>query len=128
MSHNLLLGEDAIHHRVQQDWGDLTWLASALLGNAKGLTLGRVVIKKGESNPRHCHRNCEEVLYLLSGRLKHTVGDAAVRLDPGDTLTIPAGVFHNATSIGDVDADMIVAYSSAERDFELEDPTRDAGE
>jgi hypothetical protein len=33
---------------------------------------------------------------------------------------IPAGVFHNALSIGDSDADMIVAYSSGTREFEVE--------
>ncbi|HIG45791.1 MAG TPA: hypothetical protein EYQ20_04975 [candidate division Zixibacteria bacterium] len=38
----------------------------------------------------------------------------------GDTLVLPAGVMHNAVSKGDMDADMIVTYSSGERDFRLE--------
>jgi quercetin dioxygenase-like cupin family protein len=98
-------------------WGNLTWLASAEIGNAEGLTLGRVVIKAGQSNPRHAHPSCEEVLYLMAGRLEHSIGGRKVILEPGDTLTVPAGVFHNAVSIGTEDADMIVAYSSAARDF-----------
>ena len=103
-------------------WGSLQWLASKEIGNAEDLTVGRVVIKKGESNPRHGHNNCEEVLYLLAGRLEHTVGDdEIVTLEPGDTITIPAGVNHNAVSVGEVDADMIVVYSSGERDFTPED-------
>lgn len=120
MDYKVLLGEETVKQRIAADWGNLTWLAGAGLGNAKGLTLGRVVIKAGESNPRHCHRNCEEVLYLLAGRLEHTVGANSVTLNSGDTLTIPAGLFHNAVSTGEEDADMIVAYSSAERDFVLE--------
>jgi quercetin dioxygenase-like cupin family protein len=57
------------------------------------------------------------VLYLLRGRLRHTVGDQVVILEAGDTLTVPPYVAHSATSIGEEDADMIVAYSSGERDF-----------
>ncbi|MHC4714265.1 MAG: cupin domain-containing protein [Planctomycetota bacterium] len=94
--------------------------AGGAVGNAQGLTLGRVVIRKGQSNPRHAHSNCEEALYLLAGRLEHTVGGEKVTLEAGDTLVIPAGVFHNALSIGDSDADMIVAYSSGTREFEVE--------
>lgn len=104
----------------QEDWGGLNWLASQDIGNVEGLTVGRVFIRKGRSNPRHRHPGCEEVLYLLRGRLRHTIGDETVLLEPGDTLSIAAGVPHNAASIGDEDADMIVAYSSGARDFELE--------
>ncbi|MCG3148735.1 MAG: hypothetical protein PCFJNLEI_02180 [Verrucomicrobiae bacterium] len=105
-----------------EDWGELRWLAGRKQGNAAGLTLGRVRIKQGASNPRHAHFNCEEVLYLMTGELIHTIGPDSVRLLAGDTLTIPRGVFHNATSVGVVDADMIVAYDSADRDFVLEQP------
>jgi len=106
--------------RIDEDWGSLCWLASQKLGNAQGLTVGRVVIKAGMSNPRHSHSTCEEVLYLLRGRLEHTVGDAVVVLEAGDTLTVGPGIAHNATALGEEDADMIVAYSSGSRDFHLE--------
>ena len=108
--------------QVAEDWGTLNWLASEALMGTKGQTLGRVTIRKGKHNPRHRHNRSEEVLYLLSGRLRHTVGDGSVILEPGDTLLIPAGVFHNAFSIGDEDAEMIVAYPTAQRDFEPESP------
>ena len=120
MTYQTFSHEDAAQGRAEAGWGHLTWLAGAQTGNAQGLTLGRVVIKAGQSNPRHCHPGCEEVLYLMAGQLRHTVGDEAVTLNPGDTLTIPAGMFHNAVSTGAQDADMIVAYSQAERDFLLE--------
>jgi quercetin dioxygenase-like cupin family protein len=106
--------------KIVEDWGSLRWLASQKLGNAEGVTIGRVVIKKGFCNPRHIHNSCEEVLYLLAGKLEHTMGDKKVVLVAGDTLTVAAGVPHNAVSIGEVDADMIVAYSSGVRDFVLE--------
>lgn len=106
--------------KVVESWGSLTWLANLAMLGATGQTLGRVTIRKGEHNPRHRHNRTEEVLYLLRGRLRHTVADESVILEAGDTLLIPAGVFHNAFSIGEEDADMIVAYPTAQRDFELE--------
>ncbi len=111
---------DAHAARRVEPWGSLTWLASRTIGNTHDLTIGRVTITCGQSNPRHAHPGSEEVLYLLAGRLEHTIGDQTFTLEPGDTLAIPPGVFHNARSVGDVDADMIVAYSTGMRDFVLE--------
>jgi quercetin dioxygenase-like cupin family protein len=117
MSKSYLAASEVEDARDDHAWGSLRWLANAEIGNAAGLTLGRVVIRRGHSNPRHCHPSCEELLYLLAGRLDHTLGDATFTLNPGDTLAIPAGVFHNAASTGDADAEMIVAYSTAHRDY-----------
>jgi len=105
---------------ISEDWGSLTWLANKHIGNAQGLTLGRVTIKAGHSNPRHRHPKCEEVLYLLKGRLEHTVGNETFVMSEGDVITIAPGVFHNATCIGNADADMIVVYSEGTRGFEPE--------
>lgn len=120
MDKNIYRAAEAEAARKNEAWGSLTWLASQPIGNADGLTLGFVVIKAGEGNPRHAHLTCEEALYLLRGRLEHTLGEETIPLEAGDTLTIPAGVFHNAVSTGDEDAEMIVAYSSGTRDFVLE--------
>ena len=120
MSYTLRTAGEANAARIDEEWGSLNWLASAAIGNADGVTAGRVIIKRGQSNPRHSHATCEEVLYLLRGRLRHYMGDEVVILEAGDTLTVPPYVAHYAVSIGDEDADMIVAYSSGERDFRLE--------
>ena len=108
------------HTVITEDWGTLSWLANRQIGNAEGLTLGRVTIKAGQTNPRHRHPNCEEVLYLLKGRLRHTLGDMNFTMSAGDVITIAPGVFHNATCIGAEDAEMIVVYSQGTRGFELE--------
>lgn len=110
--------------KIEAAWGSLHWLAGGAIGNARGLTLGRVVIEAGQANPRHRHQRCEEVLHLLKGRLRHTLGDASCDMGPGDTITIPAGVFHNAINVGDQAAEMIVVFDSAQRDFELEEAGR----
>lgn len=105
---------------IHEDWGQLTWLAGKQYGNADGLVLGRVTLKAGMSNPRHRHPGCEEVLYMLQGKIEHSLGDDIYTLSAGDTITIPAGVFHDAKCISEEDADMIVAYSEGIRLFEPE--------
>lgn len=120
MDYTVRTAEVAAADRIDENWGSLTWLSSQAIGNAQGVTVGHVVIKAGYSNPRHSHHNCEEVLYLLNGKLEHTMGGEAVRLQAGDTLVVRADVPHNATCIGDEDANMIVAYSSGVRDFRPE--------
>ena len=92
-------------------------LADHEIGNAKALTLGRVRIKCGFSNPRHSHANCEEIIYLIQGSVEHVIGEETVTASAGDTITIPPGVFHHSTCIGDLDADMIVAYPVGIRDY-----------
>ena len=119
MSYTLRTKSESDTKTISEDWGTLMWLASDEL-TSSNITVGRVVIKQGKSNPRHCHDNCEEVLYLLQGRLLHTFGDEKIEMIAGDTLVVPPGVMHNAINTGDTDADMIVTYSSGMRDFRKE--------
>lgn len=48
------------------------------------------------------------------------MGDERVTLEPGDTLVVEAGVPHNARSVGDLDAEMIVVYDVYKREFRKE--------
>jgi quercetin dioxygenase-like cupin family protein len=106
---------------IDESWGSITWLASGAIGNSRKLTVGRVVIKPGCANPRHCHEGSEEVLHLLSGTLEHSYGDKAYPMSPGDTIAVPAGVFHNARSTGAADAVMVVAFATPTRTIRLEE-------
>ena len=117
MNYTIRAANEAGANRIDEPWGSLSWLASKAIGNAAGVTVGRVIIEPGQSNPRHSHSTCEEVLYLLAGKLEHWIGDESVILEAGDTLSVPANVAHYAVNLGDENADMIVAYSSGERDF-----------
>jgi quercetin dioxygenase-like cupin family protein len=120
MERTMYRDSESLAARQEESWGALRWLANAGIGNAERLTLGHVIIKAGTSNPRHCHRTCEEVLYLLRGTVTHTLGDESFTMQPGDTISIPAGIFHNGINSGAEDAEMIIAYSTATRDFVLE--------
>jgi quercetin dioxygenase-like cupin family protein len=99
------------------DWGELTWFANAELGNSDALTVGRCVLRPGHENPRHQHPNCDEVLVVLAGRIRHTLacGEDA-EMGPGDTISIPAGMVHRALNIGGDDAVLLIAFTSARRE------------
>lgn len=98
------------------DWGELTWFVSKELSNSKCVTVGKCVLNPGFANPRHRHANCEEVLHVLQGTIVHTVeGAKEIEMTTGDTITIPPNITHNARNIGDLDAVLLVVFSSAER-------------
>ena len=99
---------EAESQRIEEEWGSLTWLASKDIENCDHLTLGRVIIKKGMSNPKHLHPNCDEILYLLKGKIKHVIGEQVYLMEAGDTTVAPAGVRHVALNVGEEDAELIV--------------------
>jgi quercetin dioxygenase-like cupin family protein len=105
---------------IDQAWGKLTWLASRELGNSTTMTFGRVMIPTGQTNPRHRHPNFDEILHLLSGRLEHSLGEQKFLLNPGDTISIPAGQWHNARALDGMAAEMVICFSSADRETEFE--------
>ena len=44
--------------------------------------------------PPHSHRANEELVYVLEGTLRYTVGDETRDLRPGDSMATPRGVVH----------------------------------
>ncbi len=108
--------DDATVHRFP--WGELCWFAGSGLGNSAEMTVGECHIKPGQENPVHRHPNCEEVLHLLVGTIEHTADEERYVLVPGDTITIPPHVRHNARNVGVETAIMSIAFSSADRQMQ----------
>ena len=101
---------------VRADWGELTWFASGKLGNSDEMTIGRCVIRPGQANPPHSHPNCSEVLVVMQGRIAHLIEEGReVEMGVGDTITVPPDLPHQARNIGDGDAVLSIAFSSADR-------------
>jgi quercetin dioxygenase-like cupin family protein len=96
-------------------WGELRWLTSAELGNSRTMTTGMATLKPGATNPRHFHPNCDEILHVIRGKIRHTMNGESVEMSAGDTVSIPSGVLHNATNIGNEDAVLAISFSSAYR-------------
>lgn len=99
------------------EWGEIEWLDSAELTDSDALTVGRVTIDAGASNPEHYHANCDETLYMLEGTLEHSIGEEATTLEAGDCLHIPQGEPHAAENPGDEPAVAVISYDTGQREF-----------
>lgn len=95
----------------------MRWLLDGDQVAEAAMTLGEVTIVAGRKNDLHVHDNAEEVLYLIEGELDHRVGDATYRLGPGDCIRVPAGVAHDASSVGAGPARMVVCYNHPHRSY-----------
>lgn len=98
-----------------QDWGRLEWSVAGSLGNSDVLTVGRCFIQPGRNNPVHHHPNCDEVLTVVRGRIRHRVDEEYLEMGPGDTVSIPLGATHNAVNIGDEECELLIVFDTAER-------------
>jgi quercetin dioxygenase-like cupin family protein len=99
-----------------QTWGRLEWMVSGALGNSDVLTMGKCFIRPGENNPVHHHPNCDEVLHVIRGRIRHRISDDHVEMSAGDTVSIPQGAWHNAVNIGDDECELLITYNTAHRE------------
>jgi quercetin dioxygenase-like cupin family protein len=102
-------------HLLEMDWGKIQWLCSQEIDEGAEMTFGMVYIHSGQSNTRHYHPNCEELIFVLSGECAHTLGEETFHLTPGMMLRIPRNVTHNATVTSWEPCRMMIAYSAADR-------------
>ncbi|MEQ2527200.1 cupin domain-containing protein [Bacillaceae bacterium CLA-AA-H227] len=102
-------------HLLEMDWGKIQWLCGQEIDSDAEMTFGMVYIHAGQSNHRHYHPNCEELIFVLSGECDHTLGDETVHLTPGMMLRIPRNVPHNATVTSWEPCRMMIAYSAPDR-------------
>jgi quercetin dioxygenase-like cupin family protein len=102
-------------------WGGIVWSASGQIGNSTTMTFGRATIRAGQSNPRHRHPNCDEILHVLAGRIEHTLGEERCTMEFGDTISIPKGVWHQARALEGADAVIAICFDSPDRLTEVQE-------
>jgi quercetin dioxygenase-like cupin family protein len=100
---------------VATPWGSLDWRIGGQNMPGAKMTFGIVTIRPGERNPLHSHPNCEEILYVISGRCEHRLETEVFPMGPGDAVRIPAGMKHWARCIGSEPMVAAIAFSSADR-------------
>lgn len=65
-----------------------------------GATLAWTTLEPGHTPRPHAHEH-EQIVYIISGRARFTVGEETAELGPGDVLLVPGGVEHFAETVGE---------------------------
>lgn len=63
----------------------------------------------GTAKP-HFHRDTEQVIYLLEGRIEVEMRGEKEKLEPGDSVYFPPGEKHQVVVLGDQPAKLLVIY------------------
>jgi hypothetical protein len=91
------------------------------------ISLQRLGAKKGASVPPHVHDGSHELLYIVTGAARTTVGETTFDAKAGDAIFIPKGYKHSMTVLDDLDAVQVYAPKGPEQRFKgAESRQRDA--
>jgi quercetin dioxygenase-like cupin family protein len=105
------------HAPETADWGTVTWLVREGEPAGAEQTVGLAVFDPGKGNVEHVHPNCEEIVYVVAGAVRHTLGDDATELGEGDLIVVPRGVAHRLENAGLEPARVWIVFSAADRQF-----------
>lgn len=103
------------HPEEVHPWGSIVWLKSGILDPGATMTVGMCQIKAGKANQRHYHPNCDEAMYIISGRCEKQIGDLKFDLGPGDCVRIPKGETHQARCTSAEPLECLVVYDTPSR-------------
>ena len=87
------------------------------LGHGAATLMSEFRLRAGCPLPAHDHPQ-EQTGYLVSGRLRLTIGDETHDVAPGDSWSIPGGVRHGAQVLEDAVA--IEVFSPVREDYLLD--------
>lgn len=98
------------------DWGTLKWLAEPRVSRSQRFSQGIVMLLPGKGHTRHNHPDVEETLYVVSGRGRQMVEDAAGNagyrdVAAGDMVHIPISAFHETINTGWEPLKIVATYA-----------------
>ncbi len=118
MSKAILIREpDA--RREKHSWGELHWYCGNDQGKSEDMTFARCQILPDCNTHEHHHPDCEEIIHLLEGVVRHHMAGEKdfMELTPGDTIVVPPETQHQIQNIGDEQADIAIVWSSPESEL-----------
>jgi quercetin dioxygenase-like cupin family protein len=99
------------------DFGSVQWVVREDDPPGAEQTIGLATFDAGKSNVEHVHPNCEEVVYVLSGAVRHTLGGQETMLRAGDLIVVPRNTPHRLINDADSAARTFIVFSSPDRQF-----------
>lgn len=90
-------------------------------------TLAFTTLEPGHTPNPHSHPH-EQIVYVLAGELRFTVGDEEAIVGPGDMLVVPPGVEHWAETISEEPAVDLSVFSPRRDEYAAEELREDAAQ
>ena len=88
--------------------------------SGEGATLAWHTLDPGHGANPHSHPH-EQIVYMVSGRVRFAVGDEETILGPGDMIVIPPGVVHWAETISEEPAVDLAIFSPKRDEYAAEE-------
>ena len=83
---------------VKRDEGwremNIKWLLGEKTVGIKSAVLFKAVVKAGAAHEKHLHHKVDELVYIISGKGRHGLGDEEWDIGPGDAYLNPRGIVH----------------------------------
>jgi len=76
--------------------------------------LARIMLAKGSALPNHSHPH-EQTGYMISGKMRLTIGAETFLVEPGDSWCIPSNLEHSAEPLEDTV--VIEVFSPVRQDY-----------
>ena len=92
-----------------------SWLVEKVV-NGKNMQLIRAEFQPGSTYRLHSHER-EQFSFMLSGRMRLTVGDEVKEIGPGDVWYAPGNVPHGGEILGDEPVVFVDVYSPPAEEF-----------
>jgi len=84
--------------RVKRNEGwremNIKWLLDEKTVGFKSAVLFKAVIKAGAAHEKHLHHKADELVYIISGKGRHGLGDEEWDIGPGDAYLNPRDIVH----------------------------------
>jgi len=103
------------------EWGSIKWHVTPRAIDHASLTLGEVIVNTEAGHAPHEHVHADEVIYVIGGRGRQSVGDDEFEIAPGDAVWIPRGTEHSTYNTGWQPLRLIVTYTPGGEEAALTD-------
>lgn len=96
----------------------MQWLIDGVSHPGTQISFARMRLKAGAIASTHSHPNCDEVIYIVSGKAVVSIEGDRHALLAGDSVRVPTHAVHHIEASADEGADIVLSFSNGTRIYE----------